>query len=119
MAEVTRCRHDVTGAEWEAPSEALWAWSQLGWKPIGKSRTRDDAELERVEEAEAQAGRVAQVQDLVTADDAPSVATVLEHVANDPEAARVALAAEQGRPNPRVTLVTGLSKIIEESTTHG
>jgi len=128
MAEVTRVRHNETGAEWEAPTDALRAWTALGWEPItGDSRTRDDADLERIQELEAQAAHITDVEVLVTAPEPPTVAVVLEEVGDDPAAAQVALDAEQARPNPRTTLLAGLNKIIdaaaggqnEEDNTHG
>lgn len=46
---LTRCRHQVTGAEAEFPTDTVGAWSQLGWNPITGSRTVLEAEAEYVQ----------------------------------------------------------------------
>lgn len=108
---ITRARHDVTGAEAEFPSEVAGAWQRLGWQPISEPRSLQEAEQERIDEAAAHAARVAEVADLVAADKPPVIDEILTKVGGDPDAAAVALAAEQARANPRTTLVDRLTQI--------
>jgi hypothetical protein len=114
VADVTRCKHADTGHEAEIPTPALAAWQRLGWEPISDSRSLDEAEQERIDAENAAAERVqAVVEDLTAGDKRPTVAQVLEEVGDDPDAARAALDIEQADPNPRSTLVAGLTQIID------
>jgi len=55
MSEVTRCRNEAINAEAELPTEALVAFKARGWEPIGESRTRAEADAERVDAENAAA----------------------------------------------------------------
>lgn len=110
MAEQTRCKHNVTGAEAELPTESLGAWQAHGWEPISDSRTFEDAEAERVDAENQSAARVRAVVNTLTVDH-PTVEKVLEQVGDDPATAEAALQVEQSHENPRSTLVARLNQI--------
>lgn len=114
--QYTRCRHNETGHEAEIPTEALDAWSRLGWESIGDSRSQNEAEQERIDAENASADLQVEVAEELAAPKPPKVSEVLAQVGDDPEAAQAALDAEQARENPRTTLVDGLQKIIDAAT---
>lgn len=114
--ETTLLRHPVTGGEWEAPTDSVDAWTspELGWEAVTGSRTPSAVLAERVAADEAHAARIDQVAQLVTGDTTPTIAEIEAQVGDDPDAALVALQAEQARPTPRTTLVERLTKIATQ-----
>jgi hypothetical protein len=112
MAELTRCRHNETGAEAELPTEALGAWHAHGWDPISDSRSFEAADVERVQAEEAAAAHIQGVIETLSSTKRPNIDAVLEEVAEDPAAAAAAMQIEQARENPRTTLVDRLNQII-------
>jgi hypothetical protein len=99
---------------------AVSSFEARGWVTAGDPATRsalDDEETVAAQQAAA-AERAARAEVTV---DAP-VKAVLEQVGDDPVRARVALEAEQGKEQPRSTLVDPLAKVAaadEAGTTEG
>lgn len=111
MSEFVRVRHPEVSGESDVPAASLPGWEARGWEAVSEPRSWGRAQDEETIRAQEVTAGAAEARAEAEEHAGDSVKQILARVGDDPVLAAEALRVENGKAQPRVTLVAELEDI--------